>query len=52
MPDTMLSSLCELSHVVLTKIDGVGILNIPIFVCLPKLSLHLSTRKYTQMNEQ
>lgn len=47
MPDTVLSSLCELSHVILTKTHRVGTLNIPIFVCITKLSLWLFTVKYT-----
>lgn len=47
MPDSVLSSLCELSHVILTKTHGVGTLNIPIFVCITKLSLWLFTVKYT-----
>lgn len=47
MPDTMLNSLRELSHIVYTKTDTVGTLNIPIFVCIPKPSLHLFIIKYT-----
>lgn len=39
MPDTVLSSLCELSHMILTKARGVGTPNIPIFCVHIKIFL-------------